>query len=189
MKELTRIPEYKLFELISLSPSKFSKWKRGAQSEQKKVIPEKHCSTPEEREKVFEFKREHMRGYRYLTWLMIDWNIVTLSPSTVYRNLKKAGLNRIWTNPPGEPKKKGFDQPTKPHEHWHTDISYVSYRGMRFYLICILDGFSRAILAWDIRLAMESFDTYMVLCRAYEMWLSTTDLNPRLISDNGRSVS
>lgn len=97
------------------------------------------------------------------------------------------GLNKIWTNPPppGDPKKKGFDQPTEPHEHWHTDISYISYKGMRFYLICVLDGFSRAILAWDIRLSMESFDAYMVLYRACLKWVSTTNINPRIISDNG----
>lgn len=186
MKELTKIPENKLLGFIPLSPRKFSRWKKGFKAESKKVIPKTHYSTPQERQKVIDFKRHHMSlGYRYLTWLMVDLNIVVLSPSTVYRILKEALLNKTWTNAPGEPKKKGFDQPTKPHEHWHTDISYVSYKGTRFYLICILDGFSRSILAWDIRLAMESFDTYMVLFRACELWLPTTDLNPRLISDNG----
>lgn len=186
MKELTRIPEYKLLKIVDLSPSKFSNWKKGVNPKPKRIIPKIHYSTPEERQKVIEFKREHMNlGYRLLAWIMVDLNIVALSPSTVYRILKKAGLSKVWTNPPGEPKKKGFDQPTKPHEHWHTDISYVRYKGTRFYLICILDGFSRAILAWDIRLAMESFDTYMVLIRACLKWLPTTEINPRLISDNG----
>ena len=186
MKDLTKLPEWKLLSFINLSTSKFSKWKKESKPEHQRKIPKIHYSTPEEKQKVVEFKKEHMSlGYRYLTWLMIDLNVVALSPSTVYRILKKVGLNKAWTNVPGEAKKKGFDQPSKPHEHWHTDISYISYKGIRFYLICILDGFSRAILAWDIRLTMESFDAYMVLFKACERWLPHTEINPRVISDNG----
>jgi len=118
--------------------------------------------------------------------MIIDLNIAYLSPSIVYRILVNAALNNKWTKPAGEPKKVGFDQPTRVHEHWHSDISYLNFQGVFVYLICVMDGFSRAILAWDIRECMESFDTQIVLWNACEKWLSSGDSNkPRLITDNG----
>ena len=48
-----------------------------------------------------------------------------------------------------------------------------------------MDGYSRAILAWDICERMESFDVEMVLRRAREDWLSNEAQEARLITDNG----
>lgn len=124
-------------------------------------------------------------GYRRLTWMMVDRDIAYLSPSSVYRILVKAALNNKWTKPAGEPKKVGFDQPTTVHEQWHTDISFINFRGTFLYLICVLDGFSRAILAWDIRINMETFDVNIVLYKACSIWILNTDLKPRIITDNG----
>jgi transposase InsO family protein len=125
-------------------------------------------------------------GYVRLTWMMIDNNIAYLSPSSVYRILVNAALNNKWTRPAGEPKKEGFEQPTRVHEHWHLDISYINFHGTFVYLFCVLDGFSRTILSWDIRARMESFDTQIVLWRACDKWLTPDNLlNPKLITDNG----
>ncbi|MBK8399007.1 MAG: transposase family protein [Leptospiraceae bacterium] len=53
-------------------------------------------------------------------------------------------------------------------------------------MISVLDGFSRAILSWDIRTRMESFDAQIVLWRACDKWLNANNPNnPRLITDNG----
>ena len=125
-------------------------------------------------------------GYVRLTWMMIDRNIAFLSPSSVYRILVNAALNNKWTKPAGEPKKTGFDQPTRFLEHLHMDISYVNFHGTFVFLISVLDGFSRAILAWDIRTKMESFDVQIVLWSACIKWLKENDSNnPRVITDNG----
>ena len=124
-------------------------------------------------------------GYRLLTWMMVDENIVYLSPSSVYRILVKAALNNKWTKPAGEPKKQGFEQPLTPHEQWHTDISYVNFKGSHLFLICVLDGYSRAILAWDIRESMETFDVEIVLYDACEKWILGKNIQPRIITDNG----
>ena len=177
----------KLSEILGLQTQKISEWKKGKVAKVKSNIPKSHWSTPEEQKAVIEFKKENMLiGYVRLAWMMIDRNIAYLSPSSVYRILVNAALNNKWTKPYSEPKKEGFDQPERVHEHWHTDISYVHFQGIFVYLICVLDGFSRAILSWDIRTSMESYDVQIVLWRACEKYLDASNPNnPRLITDNG----
>ena len=54
--------------------------------------------------------------------MMLAAEIVAVSPSSVYRVLKAAGklVPKV-----AEPSRKGtaFDQPPRPHEHWHVDVS------------------------------------------------------------------
>lgn len=177
----------KLSEFLGLRTQKISEWKKEKIAKVKLNIPKSHWSTPEEQKAVVEFKKENMCiGYVRLAFMMLDRNIAYLSPSSVYRVLVNAGLNNKWTNPAGEPKKVGFEQPERVHEHWHTDISYIHFQGIFVYLICVLDGFSRAILSWDIRTSMESLDVQIVLWRACTKYLDANNPhNPRLITDNG----
>ena len=176
-----------LSDFLGMHIQKLSEWGSNKIRKPKSVIPKSHWSTPEERNAVVEFKKENMNiGYVRLTWIMIDRNIAYLSPSSVYRILVNAALNNKWTKPAGEPKKVGFDQPTQVHEHWHTDISYINFKGTFVYLISVLDGYSRTILSWDIRTSMESYDVQIVLWRACDKWLNPNpSKNPRLITDNG----
>ena len=186
LKKQTGLCEMKLTKMLGICFSKFSLWKLDKKKSVNHKTPKSHFATEEEWTKVIEFKKEHMTiGYRRLTWMMIDADVVYLSPSTVYRILVKAALNNKWTKPAGEPKKQGFEQPQKPHEQWHIDISYVNFKGSFLYLICVLDGYSRTLLAWDIRERMEVYDVEIVLWRACDKWLVDNTCKPRIISDNG----
>ena len=60
--------------------------------------------------------------------MMRDANVVAVSPATVYRVLRAAGVLDRWNRLPSK-KGTGFVQPTAPHEHWHIDISYVNIAG------------------------------------------------------------
>lgn len=184
---LTGLPGRILLQTLKLSAPKFSAWRKVyGQPRQRRTTPCRHWILPEEKAAVVEFKRAHMTvGYRALTWMMIDADIVFLSPSTVLRILAENSLNSRWTSPPGEPRRAGFTQPQAAHEQWHTDIAYVNMRGTFVFLISVIDGYSRAVLAWDIRERMETFDVSMVVTAAHERWIAGTDLRPRLISDNG----
>ena len=57
-----------------------------------------------------------LEGYRRLTFMMLDANIVAVSPSSVWRVLGQAGLLKKWH---GKPSKKatGFEQPPQAHPH------------------------------------------------------------------------
>ncbi len=48
-------------------------------------------------------------------------------------------------------KSPGFKQPIAVHQHWHIDISYVNVLGTIFFLITVLDGKSRYVVAHDLR--------------------------------------
>jgi putative transposase len=113
--------------------------------------------------------------------MMLDAGVVAAAPSTVYRFLKRAGLiGRNHTKP--SLKGTGFIQPTAPHKHWHIDVSYLNIAGTFYYLISILDGYSRFIVHWEIRERSCEQDVEIVLQRAREKFPGVT---PRIISDNG----
>lgn len=59
--------------------------------------------------------------------MMLDDNVVAVSPTTVWRVLHEAGLLRRWNEK--STKGTGFQQPLKPHEHWHIDVSYLNILG------------------------------------------------------------
>jgi transposase InsO family protein len=121
------------------------------------------------------------QGYRRLTYMMLDENIVAVSPSTTYRVLKKAGLLGKW-NKVKTLKGEGFTQPSKCHQHWHTDIKYVNFKGSFLFLISVIDGYSRYIVHHELRKSMQEFDVQLTLQRALEKY---PDEKPRIISDNG----
>src|SRR5437016_5601939 len=101
--------------------------------------------------------------------MMLDRDLVAVSPTSVYRVLKAEGLlgNR-WQRP--SRKGTGFVQPLAPHDHWHIDFSYVNVGGTFYYLCSILDGCSRFIVDWEIREAMKEADAEIVLQRAREKY-------------------
>jgi putative transposase len=113
--------------------------------------------------------------------MMLDADVVAVSPSSVYRVLCTAGVIRKH-NSKSSLKGKGFQQPLRSHEHWHVDISYINVAGTFFYLCSLLDGCSRFIIHWEIRQAMTEADVETIIQRAREQF---PGVRPRIISDNG----
>jgi transposase InsO family protein len=135
-----------------------------------------------ERQEIIRFYLDHpLEGYRRLTFMMLDQDIVAISPSSTYRVLKKADLLKKW-NGKKSLKGTGFVQPLKPHEHWHVDVSYINLCGTFYYLCSLLDGCSRYIVHWEIREQMTEADVEIILQRAKEKF---PEARPRIISDNG----
>jgi len=106
---------------------------------------------------------------------------VAVAPATVYRVLKEAGAFKRWTRTLTG-KGKGFHQPEKPHDHWHVDVSYLNISGTFYYLLSILDGYSRYIVHWEIRESMTEADAEIIIQRAREKF---PGMSPRIITDNG----
>jgi len=180
----TEIPKVSFIGWLGISKSKFYDWKKrfGKANEHNAKIPRDHWLQDWEKEAILKYEAEHpLEGYRRLTFMMLDDDIVAVSPSTVYQVLKNAGRLNKW-NKTASKKGTGFKHPEKPHEHWHMDISYINLCGTFYYLISVLDGFSRYIVHWEIRESMKTFDVELILQRALEKY---PDASPRLISDNG----
>jgi transposase InsO family protein len=113
--------------------------------------------------------------------MMLDADVVAVSPASVWRVLKQAGLLSQWKSKPSR-KGTGFEQPLQPHQHWHIDVSYINLCGTFYYLCSVLDGFSRFLVHWDLRESMREADIEMILQRTQEKY---TEAKPRIISDNG----
>jgi len=182
--ERTKIAAAQLVGWLGIAQSKFSNWKTryGKVNEHNGWIPRDHWLEEWEKQAILDFERKNdLEGYRRLTFMMLDADIVAVSPSSVYRVLKNAGRIGRSQNKPSL-KGTGFIQPEKPHKHWHIDVSFVNLHGTFYFLTSILDGYSRSIVHWEIREGMKEQDELVVLQRAKEKHPAE---NPRIISDNG----
>lgn len=180
----TQIKVEKLVNQLGIARSKYYDWRcrYGKVNEHNSWIPRDFWLTEQEKQAIINYYLEHpLEGYRRLTYMMIDADIVAVSPSSVYRVLRHADLLSRWK---GKPSKKGdgFQQPLHPHEHWHIDITYLNIAGTFYYMCSILDGFSRYLVHWEIRETMKEADVEIILQRALEYF---PGVNPRIISDNG----
>jgi transposase InsO family protein len=164
--------------------SKFYTWqdRYGQANEHNGQVPRDFWLADWERQAILDFHDRHpLDGYRRLTFMMLDDDVVAVSPSTVYRTLQAAGRLDHRRFAPSK-KGTGFVQPLVAHQHWHVDISYLNVAGTFYFLISVLDGFSRYVVHWEIREKMEETDVETVVQRALE---KNPGAQPRIISDNG----
>ena len=143
-----------------------------------------------EKDRVTEVAKEYPeRSCREIACLVTDKYEYFISESSVYRILKARGLvsspaYRIISA--GEK----FEHPTKRvNELWQTDFTYFKIINWGwYYLLSVLDDYSRYIIAWKLCTTMKTMEVKTVL----EMALAKTGVTrvkvykrPRLLSDNG----
>jgi putative transposase len=180
----TEIPMARFLPWIGIGTSKFYDWKErfGKVNEHNAWVPRDHWLSDDEKERIRAFARgQPLEGYRRLTFMMLDADVVACSPASCYRVLKAAGLLAGQT-PNTTKKGTGFVQPILPHQHWHVDVSHLNIAGTFYFLCAILDGCSRYLVHWEIREKMEAIDVETILQRAREAYPGVT---PRIITDNG----
>ena len=151
-------------------------------NEHNATIPRDHWLHDWEKKAIVAFHAQFpLEGYRRLTFMMLDQDIVAVSPPSVFRVLKQAGLLERFNGKPSR-KGTGFVQPLRPHEHWHVDVSYLNLAGTFYFLCSILDGYSRFIVHWEIRETMKEGEVETIIQRGREKFPGVT---PRIITDNG----
>lgn len=72
--------------MIGISKSKFYQWRRryGMPNDHNGHVCRVHWLLPEERQAIISYARCHpLEGYRRLTYMMMDQDIVAASPATV----------------------------------------------------------------------------------------------------------
>jgi len=181
-----------LLKMTGISKSKYYKWKDrlGKANSHNYNLPKSNWLLPWERDAIINYAKNHYAendyflrdGYRRLTYRMLDEDVAAVSPSSVYRILKTEGLLNQWNTIKTSSKGNGFKQPTAPHQHWHTDIKYINFRGTFLFLISVMDGYSRYIVHHELRANMTQYDVQLTIQRAKEKY---PDKMPRIISDNG----
>ena len=169
---------------IGIHRPKFYQWQKryGKVNEHNSWVPRDNWLEECEKKAIVDYYQLHsLDGYRRLAFMMLDEDIVAVSPSSVYRVLVEAGVMRKWERESSK-KGTGFVQPLNPHEHWHIDVSYINIQGAFYYLCAILDGYSRYIVHWEIRESMKESEIEIIMERAKERFPGE---RPRIISDNG----
>jgi transposase InsO family protein len=183
-KDRAELPVGRFIGWLGVREGKFYDWKKryGRVNEHNGQVPRDWWLEDCEKQAILDFQRQYpLEGYRRLCFMMLDRNIVAVSPASVYRVLKGAGvIGRSKVKP--SQKGTGFVQPPTPHRHWHIDVSYLNVAGTFYYLCSVLDGCSRFIVHWEIRESMTEADVETILQRARELFPGQ---RPRIISDNG----
>jgi putative transposase len=148
---------------------------------------------PEERSRVYEVAMLYPEwSSRELACYISDKCGFTISESTVYRLLKARGLIKpveVKTFPAGPE----YTVKTKrPNEQWQTDATYMLAKNWGwYYLISVLDDFSRRIIAWRLQSTMTADAFSEVIERACEA-TSMDDVpvkqRARLVTDRGPAL-
>ena len=132
------------------------------------------------------------RSSRELAAHICDHGVFAVSESTVYRVLKRAGLIFARLSKTFKAANEYVYKPKRINEQWQTDASYFKAIGWGwYYLISVLDDFSRKILAWRLQPSMRAPDFSEVIEEACEFaGVTAMDENkkPRLVSDNGSAL-
>jgi putative transposase len=126
---------------------------------------------------------------RELAWHITDTRGLFISESSVYRILKAFDLV---TSPAYVvlSAKDRFEHPTRRvHELWQTDFTYLKVVGWGwYYLLTVLDDYSRYIIDWKLFTGMAATDVTELLERAIaKTGVSQVEVRhrPRMLSDNG----
>ena len=148
---------------------------------------------PEERDKTLEIALLYPEwSPREVSCHITDHCGFTISESSVYRILKVEGLIR-------EVQQKTFPagaeyrvKTTWPNQQWQTDATYLLIKNWGwYYLISVLDDFSRKILAWRLQSAMTAGDFSEVVeaaCQATGVGQMESQKRPRLVTDHGSAL-
>jgi transposase InsO family protein len=126
---------------------------------------------------------------RELAWHITDQRGYYISESSVYRILKSFDL----ITSPAYIVMSAADEfrykPRRVHELWQSDFTYLKVTGWGwYYLLSVLDDYSRYIIAWRLFTTMMAQDVTELLDEAIArtgVEQITVRHRPRLLSDNG----
>ncbi len=188
-------------EKLDLPPSTYYRWKHLQETSGEKGLVDKspykgrvwNQLLPQEQQLILEVGREYTElSSRELSFFLVDKKGLSVSESTVYRVLKKAGLIKPLekkTFPAGSEYKV---KTNRVNQQWQTDASYFKAHGWGwFYLISVLDDYSRRILAWLLQPCMDAgaFSEVLELaCEETGIEEVPESLKPRLVTDNGPAL-
>ena len=179
---------------LGIAKSTYYRWRHG----QRGQVLEIHSMagrrpwnriTSEEGGKVLAVARDfpELSSRQLATWITDNAGFA-VSESTVYRILRREGLvkRRDVQLVAG---KEYHTKTTRPHQMWATDASYFRVVGWGYYyLVTVMDDYSRFILAWKLQRDMAADSLIEVIQEAIDTTGMTevpVEDRTRLLSDNG----
>ena len=191
----SKLPRRRALAQLGLAKSTYYRWlKRQALGR----LPDRKGGSPvpwnklrpEEEEKICALARAFPElSSRELALRIVDAECWHVSESTVFRTLKREGLIKP-AEIVGFKAGKEYHRKTKrPNELWATDCSHIKVIDWGwYYLVTVMDDYSRFILAWELKSDMASNSLIDVVQKAIDA-TGMTDVpvedRTMLLSDNG----
>jgi len=176
---------------LGISKSSYYRWRRCDTLESRSEDRGRPWNriTPEEESKILAVAREspELSSRQLATWITDNAGFA-VSESTVYRILRREGLvKRQETQLTAA--NEYHTKTKRPHQMWATDASYFRVVGWGYYyLVTVMDDYSRFILAWKLQKDMSANSLIEVIQEAVDT-TGMTDVpvedRTRLLSDNG----
>ncbi len=145
---------------------------------------------PEEESKILTQARASPElSARQLALMVVDSEGLYVSESTVFRILKREGLIKPAEIVGFKAGKEYHRKTKKPNELWATDCAHLKVADWGwYYLVTVMDDFSRFILAWELKSDMAAGSLIDVVQQAVDLTGMTDVLvedRTVLLSDNG----
>jgi transposase InsO family protein len=135
---------------------------------------------------VRDYAHDHPElGYKRLAWTMVDENVAFLRPGMVYVVLAEAQLlGRRQPAPTGLRRPAEADHPD---QRWHTDLMSLYFAGRWYWLVDVLDAYSRYLVYCEVLLTARASVVELAVQRALETLDGRWRLpgEPEIVHDNG----
>ena len=199
--ECSPLPVTEALACLDMPASTYYRWRRAFRRQGRQGLqdasPHKgrvwNQLLPDERDKILEVAMVCPEwSPREIAVHIADYAGFTASEATVYRLLKKAG----WIKPrvvKTFPASSEYHSKTnRPNEQWQTDATYLHAKNWGwYYLISVLDDFSRRILAWKLQPCMDAdafSEVIELACEATGMESVPPQDRPLLVTDRGPAL-
>lgn len=126
---------------------------------------------------------EHpVTGYKRLTWhLQNDFRAGLRSHEVYAALLEDELLRRRGPTLPVDARRP--EEPAAPNQVWHIDLMYVWLRTRWFYLVDIIDAYSRYLVHWTLNPTLGADHVTMTVLEALERW--NPAVKPIIVHDHG----
>lgn len=115
---------------------------------------------------------------------MVDRDVACLRPYQVYNLLREGDLLCRRKAPDPGPLKRP-PPPDHADEVWHLDLMYLFIKPRWYYLVDILDGYSRFLVHWSLNLTMLADTVTLTVQEALDRLIARRTGEPKLVHDRG----
>jgi putative transposase len=181
----------KICQHLGIARSTIQRWRkrqREGRLDDEVVVPHRKAvpPKPEEVAAVRHYAGKHpLLGYKRLAWEIIDENVAFLRPWMVYQVLSEAGLlGRRYPAPEGLRRPPEADHPD---QRWHTDLMTLYFSGRWFWMVDVLDAYSRYLVHCEVLLTARASVVQLAVQRALDTLDGRTriDSEPEIVHDRG----
>ena len=176
---------------LGLPKATYQRWCTRAQANQLSddvVVPHRTAipPTPPEAQCVREYAEQHLGlGYKRLAYSLMLENKAFLYPWMVHAILAEAEL--LGRRPPPPELLRRPPEATHPDQRWHTDLMLWRFSGQWFYLIDVLDAYSRYLVYCEVLITSTASEVVQAGQRALDTLQGRERLTgePEIVHDGG----